>query len=158
MGNFTGLVLMGELRKRSQRLAFEFLLAQRHVQDVVHVSCLHPSARSRRSGSLRVLLQGHVVVLNGLGKVTSLVLACTSRVSSVDVVRIDLEHRREILHALVNVSDLLEGTASDIESARVRLVDLHERIAVLDGLFVALLLQERGSADEESFLVEAVVR
>lgn len=94
----------------------------RHVQDVVHIPNFEFSASIGGRRSLLVFLQSHVVIFNGLCKVTSFILTRSSSICRIYMVRVNLEHDCEIFDGLVNLAQFLEGASSDVIRACVALV------------------------------------
>ena len=129
----------------------------RHIETVVHVLELDPPVPARRGRPLLVLFESHVVVVDRLSEVPSLVLAGSSCIRRVDVVWVNLEHRGEVVNRLVDLAQLLEGAPSDVESSCVLRVKLHQLVAVLDGLVEPPLFEQRRSPDKQRFLVRRVL-
>lgn len=127
------------------------------LEYVVDVAGADLAAAVGGDGPLLVLLERHVVVLDGLREVPALVLARPPRVCSVYVVRVDLQHRREVVNTLLQLTQLLKRATTDVEGPRVLSIQLHQRVAVLDGLCEPPFLQETRSPDEERLLMRGVL-
>jgi len=104
------------LTRRSSHVNLHSLRA---IKNVSHVSEFNLSATPWRSGSFLILLKSHMIIFNSFGKVSSLILTCTSSISSIDVIRIDFQYCCEVFDTLINLAKLFKSTASDIISSSI---------------------------------------
>jgi len=66
-----------------------------------------------------------MIIFDSFCKVPSLVLASTSSISGIDMIRIDLKNCREIINALLELPNLFECASSNVVSPSILGVKLH---------------------------------
>jgi hypothetical protein len=97
----------------------------RHFKNVVHVSHSDFSASIRRHRPLLIFLESHVIIFDSFCKVSPLVLASTSSISGIDMIRIDLKNCCEIINALLELPNLFECASSYVVSPSILGVKMH---------------------------------
>lgn len=97
--------------------------------------------------------KSHVIILNSLCKVRSLVLTSSSRISSIDMIRINIQNSCKVINRLLNLTLLFICTAPNIISACVPRINVsflfrgrssdqfHQRVAIFNSLIQIAILE-----------------
>ena len=95
----------------------------------------------------------HVIILYSLCKVRSFVFTSSSSISSIHMIRIDIQNCCEIINRSLNLALLFISTTSDIISASVPRIDIsfllsgrscnqfHQRVTILNSLIQIAVLE-----------------
>ena len=130
-----------------------------HLQSVVHLPEAQLAACVLLGGlrQLLIFLERHLVIFNCLREVPSLIFACSSCESSIDMVRVDLKHFCEVSNTLIYHTHLLQCAAANVKCSCILGTQTHELITILNRFFQKSFLHPRGTSNEQGFLVAWVV-
>ena len=128
------------------------------LKDEVEVTLAQASPVIRwRPRSFLILFKRQSVVLDRLLEVSSFVLAGSTCVSGIYVIRVQLKHTIVVSYRFINPTLLLVGAPTNVVGPSILRVQLHQVVTVLDSFLEHALLEVAGTADEQSLFVRIII-